>query len=100
MSLLIRDRVFRDAFSSRVSRLVQAMRISIFSIANSLPKLGSCGADRPCSDFVHTTKRTNTVKLEACVGMKTRRHGRFVPAVFLLDKTETTDKVRLNCANF
>ena len=26
--------------------------------------------------------------------------GRFVPAVFLLDKTETTDKVRLNRPNF
>ena len=96
MSLLIPDRDLQDAFSFRVSRLVQAMRISIFSIANSLPKLGSDGADRPCSDFVHTTKRTNTVKL----GMKTWRHGRFVPAVFLLDKTETTDKVRLNRPDF
>jgi hypothetical protein len=28
------------------------------------------------------------------------RLGRFAPNVFLLDKTETTDKVRLNCPNF
>jgi hypothetical protein len=76
------------------------MRISIFSIANSLPKLGSLVADRFGANFIYTTKRARTVELEACLCVKNRRLSRFDPDVFLLDKTETTDKVRLNCPYF
>ena len=76
------------------------MRNSIFSIANSLPKLGSLVADRFGANFIYTTKRARTVELEACLCVKNRRLSRFGPDVFLLDKTETTDKVRLNCPYF
>ena len=87
-------------FSSRASCPVPATRISIFSIANSLPKLGSFVADRYNVDLITLTKRVPAVKVEVVFAGKRRRLGRFVSDVFLLDKTETTDKVRLNCPNF
>ena len=99
MSRLIHNRRLASrALSAPVASLGYA-EFHIFD-CEFASKLGIPSRGLDWTDFASHTKRGHTVRLGSGPWTKTPRQSRFVPDVFLLDKTETTDKVRLNCPNY
>ena len=100
VSRLIHDGA-RRMRSARGVRFVQAMRISIVLVANSLPKLGLCVADRACADFFHVTKRGRVVMPEVPSDLKSRRQSRFGSRCYFLTKPKQLIKfdliVQISC---